>query len=105
MNKRKVALLRGAATVLLLAVHLLAAWVYSEASPSFPPTQGTPESAAGQAAQFSSLLPIWEDPGVFDTDPDQILPPGGSVTFTQPVVVAGDVEVLNETGGVVSLYD
>ncbi len=66
-----------------------------------PSAQGVTVKAGAQA----SLLPVWEDPGVYDTDPDQILPAGGAVTFTFPADVAGDVEVVNETGGAVSLYD
>ena len=95
--------LLAAATALLIAAALLAGLINSASGQTLPPDQGTP--AAGQAAPDISLLPVWEDPGVYDTDPDQILPPGGSVTFTEPVVVAGDVEVVNESGGVVSLYD
>lgn len=103
MNRRK-SFLWAAATVLLLAAALLAGLINSASGQTLPPDQGTP-SAAGQAAPDTSLLPVWEDPGVFDTDPDGTLPAGGSVTFTFPAVVAGDVTVENSLGGFVVLYD
>lgn len=104
MNKRKVALLRGAATVFLLAALLLAAWVYSEASSSSPPTQGDPESAAGQAAPEVT----WTTWTYRTLDNQGATTWSGYRTFQGPGawVVAGDFYVThNENGDAVPQAD